>query len=612
MSRKLSINRSNQSSLVMCDFLQIVIPFRRDPRISHGGQSVYDGHSAGLCDRLWQLDFEKLSSLTGISLRASSVSFDASRKPTFSELTHAIERVSSSNHALIFAVRQCAPQTGLPPHLVFHCSPSAMLHTQNVISQVNTIESGAWINMSALAHALPDLMPFLDVENAMPFRVDATDAYVCETPAQAEQVLQRMGAISVRQQRAYTGETQDGAVARLAGYKTTRYWNPKSTLHSAVAYLKGPQLQDKIDEAMRDCRKHPRSLVAAERLKIVSDPRLMRLAQRMVRLEGRWKKRGLVDQLTRFGLTSKKRPWDGRLLSLIELERAYNDNPKSEHCNLLTALWHTSWQPLLEALHGAEDMDLNDYDAIEKSIFTAHQPRVARPLAMFFRTLTQLGYHDLRESSLCSKTTFNRRINQLVDLGLSRAQLQALDGTAESRIDAGVVIPLQRVLSVGRMTEFPAWFERVDLDQWAPFDPTLRYAVGAPVGPVPLPVQQARTEAVAAELPTDEEIRAFFAPVGPTVMGPMHPDANFTPVAAGAAQLGLDFSGPDSSITRGRGSNSGFTRAVEQIRAAQVGEGLQLGVQRPLIDGTQFVPPIAPIIPIRRGHADCHYAHVRD
>lgn len=614
MSRTLSRNCSNQrESLVFCDFLKISIPLRRDLRYAQGGQSVYDGQGVGLCDRLWSVDFSRLSQLTGISLRASSVNFDESGRPSFAELTHSFESVASSHATLTFVARQCASQTGLPPRVEVQCSPAALSQIQNVVSAINSIESAAWIILASFAQALPRLMPFLDVENAQVFRVDSTDSLLCDTPAQAGQVLRRMGEVSVRQQRAFTGDTNDVHVARLAGFETTRYWNPRSEMHSGVAYLKGAQLVKKRTEAERDCRKNPTSLVAAERLRVLSIPAMHQMADRMVRLEARWKKRGLIDQLCRLNLTTTDRPWDGRLLSLIELERTYNSNPHSTHENFLTALWDTSWRPLLEALDGAENMDLSDYAAIEKAIFTANTPRRARPLVQFFHHLTQIGFHDLKKSALYSRSTFHRRVCELQELGVSLAQLQSLDGTAESRIDAGVVIPMRRVLSVGRMTQLPDWFEPVDLDQWAPFDPSIRRAVGAPVGPVPRPVQQERATPVAAELPSDAEILEFFAPGAPEPICSMpHPDGAFSPSMPSEIQLGLDFSGPDSTVTRGRGSNAGFTRAVEQIRAAQVVEGLQLGVQRTLIDGTEFVPPIATIIPIRRGQTDGRYAHVRD
>jgi II/X family phage/plasmid replication protein len=606
------VSRKSSRSLVLCDFMKIAIPIV--PGVyAQGGQSCYDGQSGGLRDRLWVLDFAKFAALTGISLRARSVTFSDAGQPIFSELTHGFESLPSSHSGIAMVIRQACPQSGLPARIEFQCLPATLAHIQNVISNIHTLEDAAWIILSSSAMALPDVWPYLDVENAIVLRVDVTDSLLCDTPAQAMQVFQRMGHVSVQQRRVFTGDTADASVARLSGYDTTRYWGATSELHKEAAYLKGPQLVKKQAEAERAVRKNPTSLVAAESLRVLSDPRLHELAGRMVRLEGRWLKRGLVEHFTRLGLTTDDTPWDGRLASLIALERAYNDNPESEHPNLISALWAYSWRPLLSALDGAADMDLNDYDAVKEKIFTAHEPRAARPLLQFFRALHQQGWSELRESGEYTRATFNRRVAALKKLGFSRAQLQQLDGSAESRIDAGVVIPMQRVLQVGRLTELPTWFTPVDVETWTPFDPSVRRAVGAVVGPVPLPVQQLRTTPTPVELPNDDEIAAFFAPVEPEGVPPtpdlprfdrrcelMATDSVFTPAARHVepSQLGLDFSGPDHSVSRAYDPEAPFALAIGRVRAAQVGEALASGSPRTLVDGSEFVPPVAKILPL--------------
>ncbi len=608
MSRKSRKHRS----LVFCDFLKIAIPLLRRAQYACGGQSSYDGQP-GLCDRLWQLDFPQFAALTGISLRARTVSFSDAGQPIFSELTHAFDSLPSSWSGIAMIVRQACPQSGLPARIELQCSPATLSRIHNVISNVRTLRDAAWIILSSAALALPDVWPYLDVENALVLRADVTDSLVCATPTQAAQVLQRMGHVSEQQRRAFTGDTGDASVARLSGYDTTRYWGAQSELHREAAYLKGPQLVKKQAEAERAVRKNPTSHVAAESFRVLSDQRLHELSSRMVRLEGRWLKRGLVEHFTRLGLTSDDTPWDGRLTSLIALERTYNENRNSEHPDLISALWDFSWRPLLTALDGASEMDLNDYDAVKEKIFSTRTPRRARPLMQFFRALHQQGWDDLRGSGEYSAATFYRRVAALTDLGFSRAQLQQLDGSAESRIDAGVVIPMQRVLQVGRLTTLPEWFKPVDVESWMPFDPNVRRAVGALVGPVPLPVQLLGTTPTPVEQPDDEQIAAFFAPVEPDGVPPtpelrrfarrcelMAADANFTAAARHVepSQLGLDFSGPDPRVTRPYDPEAPFALAIGRIRAAQVGEALAFGIPRALVDGTQFVPPVAKILPL--------------
>lgn len=150
-------------------------------------------------------------------------------------------------------------------------------------------------------------------------------------------------------------------------------------------------------------------------------------------------------------------------------------------------------------------MDLNDTSAIEAKLFTVYPSRQARGVLQFYKLLLQYGWADLKASPDYSKSTFCKRVRDLVALGVSRAQLQQLNGTAESRIDAGAVIPMVRVLKLSRLDELPAWFKPTPSD-WTPFDPTTLRAVGDGLQParsrVPAP-------APVFEMPADEEIATF-------------------------------------------------------------------------------------------------------
>lgn len=568
--------------MVFCDFLKCCIPVRKSDAYATGGQSSYDGQLGGLCDRLWSLDLVKFSALTDLSLRARSVVFSDAGTPVFSELTHSWDSLPSSFSAIAFRLCQSCPQSGLPPRLEIQCSPATLAHVHNVISNVDTIEAAAWIVLSSAAIALPMVWERLDISQIGVLRVDVTDAIVCETPAQAAQVLERTRHISRGQRRAENLDDRE--------YKSSVYWGATSELHRAVAYLKGPELVKKQASARVDARKNPTSLVAAERLRVLSNPALHELAGCMVRLEGRWLKRGLIDHLTRLGLTTEQAPWDGRLNTLIDLERRYHaQSTDSEPKNLLDACWDHSWHPVITALDGAENVDINDLTTIEEQIFSSRTPRRARPLLQFFRLLTQMGWEELKASKDFSRSTFYRRVGELCDLGISQAQLQQLDGSSESRIDAGVVIPMRRVLHVGRLTDFPSWFQPVDLENWTPFDPSVRRAVGAVVGPMPLPVSLVGQVTPCKPLP-DVTCPRFEAR-----MGVMDPDSRFNPsrpALAEPAQMGLDFSGPDSGRSQPLDPESRFTLALGRVRAAQVGEADQLNVRRNLIDGSEFLPRV--------------------
>ncbi|MGL4565404.1 MAG: hypothetical protein ACRCVD_08915, partial [Halioglobus sp.] len=109
------------------------------------------------------------------------------------------------------------------------------------------------------------------------------------------------------------------------------------------------------------------------------------------------------------------------------------------------------------------------------------------------------------------------------------------------------------------------------------------------------------------------EIAAFFAPVEPEGVPPtpdlprfdhrcqlMATDAIFAPAARHAepSQLSMDFSGPDHSVIRPYDPEAPFALAIGRVRAAQVGEALASGTSRTLVDGSEFVPPVAKIVPL--------------
>ncbi|MFM5766934.1 phage/plasmid replication protein, II/X family [Aeromonas caviae] len=575
---------------VFCDYFKFAIPLRHSARYSVGGQTSYDDEP-GLCDRLWQVDLQKFSALTDISLRAMSVSFADSGIPIFTGLTHRWDSLPSSFASIAFRICQACPQSGLPARLEIQCSPATLAHIQNVVSNITTIEDASWIVLSSAAMALPLVFEHLDLDAIQVLRFDVTDSIVCANPAQAKQLLERMRRVSRGQRRPLDGESTDSDVAQLSGYETSCYWGATSELHRAIAYLKGPELRKKIVKAHRFALKNPTSLVASQRLHVLSRPALLELADCMVRLEGRWLKRGVCDHLTRLGLTDAETPWDGRLSTLIDIERRYTaQSTDKAQKNLLSACWDYSWHPVLTALQGDENLDICDLTAIEKAIFETRTPRQARPLLQFFRLLCQLGFDELSESSDYSRSTFYRRVTELVKLGLSRAQLQQLDGSAERRIEAGVVIPIRQVLQVGRMTQYPAWFEPVDVETWQPFDPSVRRAVGAMVGPLPLPVSLVARE----EGPSCDALPDVTSPRFEKRQKIMDPESRFTPsrVAVEPVQIGLDFMGPDHTKVRPVDPLSDFSLAIGRVRAAQVGEADALGIRRTLIDGSEFNPRI--------------------
>ncbi|WP_440145349.1 phage/plasmid replication protein, II/X family [Aeromonas veronii] len=484
------------------DYLKIFVPLVRDQRYAIGATSLYDGVRDCILDRddgLWQLDFAAFSELTGTPLQARQVHFE-SGKASYTDLTSHWDSYASSEAYLAVRTVQARHNIGLSAGVEIQSSPATIAHIQNIISDIRSVELAAWIILSAAEQALPDIWPFLRLEGALVLRLDCTDGLYAETPAQAQQIIDRCRRVAYGQRKS----------SDTVGYKTSVYYGETSELHRGIAYHKGPEHQKKVAAAEAELRRSPTSVMAKRRLDCLKNPDLIAMADRQVRLEARWLKRGLTDHLTRLGCTPEENPWDGRLQSLIALERAYNaehntDNSPKKH-SFISAFWDYTWHPVLDALTGGEEnMDLNDTTAIEAKLFAIYPSRQARGVLQFYKLLLQYGWADLKASPDFSKSTFCKRVRDLVALGISRAQLQQLNGTSESRIDAGAVIPMVRVLRLSRLDEMPAWFKPTPAD-WTPFDPTTLRAVGDGIQPV-----RSRVPAPAPvfEMPADEEIATF-------------------------------------------------------------------------------------------------------
>lgn len=304
------------------DYLKIFVPLVRDQRYAIGATSLYDGVRDCILDRddgLWQLDFAAFSELTGTPLQARQVHFE-SGKASYTDLTSHWDSYASSEAYLAVRTVQARHNIGLSAGVEIQCSPATIAHIQNIISDIRSVELAAWIILSAAEQALPDIWPFLRLEGALVLRLDCTDGLYAETPAQAQQIIDRCRRVAYGQRKS----------SDTVGYKTSVYYGETSELHRGIAYHKGPEHQKKVAAAEAELRRSPTSVMAKRRLDCLKNPDLIAMADRQVRLEARWLKRGLTDHLTRLGCTPEDAPWDGRLQSLIALERTYNAEHNTE------------------------------------------------------------------------------------------------------------------------------------------------------------------------------------------------------------------------------------------------------------------------------------------
>ncbi|WP_421167564.1 phage/plasmid replication protein, II/X family [Aeromonas dhakensis] len=221
-------------------------------------RSLYDGVRDCILDRddgLWQLDFAAFSELTGTPLQARQVRFE-SGKASYTDLTSHWDSYASSEAYLAVRTVQARHNIGLPAGVEIQCSPATIAHIQNAISDIRSIELAAWIILSAAEQALPAIWPHLHLEGALVLRVDCTDALYADTPAQAQQIIDRCRRVAYGQRKS----------SDTVGYHTSVYYGETSELHRGVAYHKGPEHAKKVAAAEAELRRSPTSVMAKRRL----------------------------------------------------------------------------------------------------------------------------------------------------------------------------------------------------------------------------------------------------------------------------------------------------------------------------------------------------------
>ncbi len=463
--------------LVFCDLLQLSIPILRDPRWSRGAVSA-ESHDAGYIavnddsDHDWDIDESRIASITGFGLSARDVQIAPSGQISVSQLGFHWESLPSSYSGI--AVRVCRRHHGrgngdsASPRVTVRCSPAKVLQGHNLIADVYSVADAAEIILSRVLFALPEIAQLLDLERTLVDEIHVTSGLLCQSPVQVQQIIERMRSFRYRQWRA--ADTAQGDLSRgLAGYKTSLYFGAGSSYHRECMYHKGPEVADQAREARRAADRDPENVLLRERAELLERPEIVADAAKTLRLEGRWLRRGLTDFLAQLGYE-----WDGSFRELAAIEAEMADCGVGPAQTLFSRLWAKSWRPLIDQLNlGDPDMDLTDLEGVIARLhdtFDTYDCRGRRRTATanraknFLMTCMSYGWTTANSPGLGGypASTVSRAVRDLEVVGISRAQLQDLDGTAQSRRDAAVVVSMRRVIEVAPVTALPDWFKSVD------------------------------------------------------------------------------------------------------------------------------------------------------
>lgn len=358
-------------------------------------------------------------------------------KVTHGELYHPFEALPSSysNMAIKFyhLSRNCKP------YMMIKASPAKLLQGHNICGG-NSIYNGACEMLTLLQDAYPLFYLCLDIYNIDVRQLDCT--FSARLPH--ERLVQPVLRFLSKVENGYLkNDTQ-----RRDFYNTVYFGGATTRYHMQKVYGKYHEVMETIKELRKKADKG--CIDSAWRLSAFSNE-ILNFSKCLLRLEQSIKARKLEDLSIPLNL------WQ-----LIDYQH--------EHPNLVADLWQIGFKPILQTLKG-EDMDytddgvildkccseLRDYTKSGNVTYTK-----ANNAYHFYLLIKQDGYFNVK--SRMTRRSFNRKVSQLVSIGIPKAVLQNLH---ESR---GKVIPMVELVKVDFSQQYPEGYEPPVSKHFGKFD----------------------------------------------------------------------------------------------------------------------------------------------
>ncbi|MGE6123813.1 phage/plasmid replication protein, II/X family [Aeromonas rivipollensis] len=454
-----------------CDFLQLDFVFPWDARFCVGASDAVesDGIVSLSTEKSFDLDLKKLALLVPDLRLCAEVTPQPDGSFAADDLRTPFESIESHLGSMAVKIyHRGHSRLGRDPYVSVKLNPTKLTYGCNAYSDIRTLAQALPIALSAFVRACPELAALVDVAGARVMRVDSTSGVQCATVADVGAMLDRVGHVQIGHVHAAgTMETYADAEQKIRQKcGTSVYFNATSEHQRGVCYPKGPEAREELKRQTAEARRDPGNAALAARVEALSDPAYQSYCEKLLRFEARTMRRGLVGQLERLGVTD----WNGTAVDLIRCERELADAGK----NFTHSLWAHVWRPVLSALWGDPTMSLANESELEAKISAYYEQNFtgrARSMGLrralcHLRAIIDRGWVAAKKSPPASQASWYRTVAELVDAGISRAALQSCEGTAESRLAAGVVVSIRSVLEVQACNTAPTWFKPADLSRW--------------------------------------------------------------------------------------------------------------------------------------------------
>lgn len=410
----------------MIDLLLLRIPFKSEYILQTKSHEEIGGRHGQY------IDLVEISRLSGCKLNSRNVEFCIDGDLTVSDLNHPFESLPSSFASLAMKIH--SGNTFLTPCVELKASPAKLLQCHNVFGSTD-LELCSLEMLAGLGASMPYLYDLLDITNTRLDWMDATYSARVASEYVAQQVIDGLRNVT-------NGQTKPSKFNRE--YQTTIEWNTGSKLKSLKIYLKGQEFQHQLKILNNELTQHPNDKLLQYKHSILNSPELIEWANKCVRFEARLKH----NYLEKNGIPRK-------LFDAINYQKEYEQDGK----DLIKDLWNISFKSLLDAIKGGDMKIHNDL-----SIKTKLQHEYGRltpkgnisyakadRLFGFYRRLINEGYKAVNNSM--ARNTFWRYEQELMLIGLSKAQLQNLHGQQTN------VIPLIRIIDIDFSRQRPAWYQ---------------------------------------------------------------------------------------------------------------------------------------------------------
>lgn len=327
------------------------------------------------------------------------------------------------------------------PRLEIKASPAKLMQGHNVFGSTSIKDCSKFM-IDVLLKEFPILQGAINWHRTTLDLIDVTYSAPVE-PRHHKMLISTMRNISSGQMRK-SSKSQE--------YESTCYWGLGSKRKTLKCYLKNLEMQRDLEQLKKMNSKNPFDSVTAQRLKIMSDQKLLDFSKPLMRFEATLKKD--FFRTTKF-FGYHKRPY------YLKDWITYQDKLKLDGECLILNLWKFSFDRLLSSLNG-KGVDMQNEAKILEKLKSVYFKETKKGLTFakaqrvfdFYMRILNEGYDNVYETYKDNRATFGRYKNDLLNAtGISLASLQNLRfDNKESN-----VIPFYKLVEFDFNNQYPEW-----------------------------------------------------------------------------------------------------------------------------------------------------------